>query len=506
MLKVKNQNLTNKILKSSFIIVLFTLFTSPLGYFVRMIFSRALSIEEYGLIYAVLSFFGMFTIVNDLGFGYAVSYFVPKLYRQKKFDLCWYLYKYDQIIETVTSIVISLALIAGNNWLSINFFKHQGSKDLVFLFSLYLIASGIVSSIQKLLVGLQKDKYYSSIELLRLGFTLIFSFLFFLFDIKDIRYYAFSFVFAYILVAIIFSILIRLKFNFLITPLKWRPNLFNKAFKYALPTFLTSSLYIFINHIDVLFLTYFQNVAVVGIYNIIFPIVSVSTLVLQPVGKMILPLVSELSEGKKDKLEILLNQLFKIAPFVGLYFGLFIFFFSKGLISMMFGFKWVKEAMIPLRVMSLAYILTLMNIYLTAVLNGLGEVRSRFKISLVLTFLSVILGAIGAKYWGILGVIFANSLVFLTSITLSYKVIKKSVEFKVPYKLYFKFFFIFVFVIILRTKMTYNPISIIEIFLIGILYTLFMVIVAIKLKVLDFKIFKTFLSDKKMKFNFLNKK
>lgn len=504
-MKKENNFLTKRVLKSGFVIVFFSLLTSPLGYLVRMIFSRSLSVTDYGLIYAVLSFFGIFTIVNDLGFGYATSYFIPKFFLKKKYDFCWYLYKYDQLIELGTSILFSIVFILMDDYLATYFFKEPAAKELIFLFSLYLIANGLISSIQHFLVGLQENIYYSAIEFLRLGFTLLFSLFFFIFDISNVRYYAISFIAAYFTVIFIYLILIRTKFSYLKTKLVWNQKLFNKAFKYALPTFFTSSLYVFINHIDVLFLTYFQNVEAVGIYNIAFPIVSISTILLQPIQKMILPLVSELSEGNKQKLEILMKQLFKLVPFIGIYFALFIFMFYKGIISMMFGYKWVSSAGIPLKVMSIAYSMSLLNIYLTSVVAGLGVVKERLKVAFILLLLSTITGILGAKYYGVVGVIMANSLVFMSSIYLMYRIVIKKIKVSIPYYFYIKLLFFSIVLLAVREQFVYNPIAVSHIIFWGILYSVIMLLIAIKVKVFDYELIKLLMTKKLLSFKWFQK-
>lgn len=501
----ENNALTKKVFRGGLILIFFSVLTSPLGYFVRMIFSRSLSITDYGLIYAVLSFFGIFTIVNDLGFGYATTYFIPKYFNEKKFNLCWLLYKYDQVIEILTSILFSIIFILSSDILATHFFKHQGAKELIYLFSFYLLANGIVSSIQHFFVGLQKSVYYSTIEFVRLSFTLLFSFLFFIFDISSVRYFAFAFITSYFIVILIYSFLIRSKFSYLKTKLVWKPTLFNEALKYAMPTFLTASLYIFIGHLDVLFLTYYQSIELVGVYNIIFPIVSVSILMLQPIQRMILPLVSELSEKQNEKLGILMKQLLKLVPFISVYFGLFIFMFSKGLISMMFGYKWVAQANIALKIMALFYTVSLLNIYLTSVLAGLGKVKPRLKIAIVLLILGVISGFIGAKYFGIIGIIFANTFVFTVSIILTHKEIRKSIFVKIPYSFYAKLIVLALIIAGFRSLFSYDPISIPHVMFWGISYTILMSFIALKAKIVDYRLLTSLVGDKLRSNRFLVK-
>ena len=300
-------------------------------------------------------------------------------------------------------------------------------------------------------------------------------------------------------------ILVEIKFKELKTPLKWKPELFKKAVKYALPTFLTSSLYIFINHIDVLFLTYFSKIESVGVYNIIFPIASIPILLLQPMQKMILPLVSELADNNKQKLEILMKQLLRLIPFVGIYFALFTCMFSKGIISMMFGYKWVAQADAPLKIMALAYSISLLNIYLISVVAGLGEVKKRLWASILLFVLSIVSGIFGAKYFGIIGIILANSVLFAVSAFLMYAIISKSIKVQIPFAFYFKLMLFCTATLFSWSLFKYEPISVFEVIFSGIIYTFIMTLIALKARIVDLNLLKNIFGEKFTSNRFLGK-
>ena len=293
-------------------------------------------------------------------------------------------------------------------------------------------------------------------------------------------YYALAFVFSYLILSLLYLILVEIKFKELKTPLKWKPELFKKAVKYALPTFLTSSLYIFINHIDVLFLTYFSKIESV-------------------------PLVSELADNNKQKLEILMKQLLRLIPFVGIYFALFTCMFSKGIISMMFGYKWVAQADAPLKIMALAYSISLLNIYLISVVAGLGEVKKRLWASILLFVLSIVSGIFGAKYFGIIGIILANSVLFAVSAFLMYAIISKSIKVQIPFAFYFKLMLFCTATLFSWSLFKYEPISVFEVIFSGIIYTFIMTLIALKARIVDLNLLKNIFGEKFTSNRFLGK-
>lgn len=489
------QSVTHRLLKGSSVIFFFTIITSPLGYLIRMIFSRSLSIEEYGLIYAMLSFFALLTMVNDLGFGHAVSYFVPKFINQGKFKLGWLLYRYDQIIEVVTSLCIAaLLLLTSNFWVTL-FFKHPSAYPLLWLFSIYLIGNAVISSIQKLLIGLQKESQYSSIEFIRLGFTFLFSGAFFLFDVTNILWYASAFVAGYVLVATVFLFYIQ-RYKHESVPLVWKPKLIKKCFAYAVPTFFSTSLFILINYTDMIFLTAFQTIEQVGLYNIIFPIVSVATLLLEPMRKMLVPLVSELHEKKKfGEISVLVNQLMVFVPLASLYFSLFILMFPESVISLLFGYKWVAQATLFLQIMSVGYLPLILMTYLTAVVNGLGRIKERLRMTTVLAAVSVTLGSLGAYMYGIAGVIGANIVVYGLALLLLITILKKDVQIKMPLLPYLSMALLLLGGFAFRMISDFVPIRIFEIIATGVAYTVCFALFVIATKMIDIRFFRQVLKD-----------
>ena len=82
------EKLRSKLTKSSITVVLLALIGAPLGYGIRMILSRTLEPEMFGLMYAVIALFALLSEYNDLGFGYSVSYLIPKFLKKMELKFC----------------------------------------------------------------------------------------------------------------------------------------------------------------------------------------------------------------------------------------------------------------------------------------------------------------------------------------------------------------------------------------------------------------------------------
>ena len=130
-------SLTHHMVKSGTTVIFFTLLAAPIGYLIRMINSRALSIEEFGLFYSLIAIFGIINNFNDLGFGYSLSYLVPKFIKNKETNKAWLAFKYVQIIELGSSLIISTILFLLAGFLSKYYFKFDFNTEIFLCWSSY---------------------------------------------------------------------------------------------------------------------------------------------------------------------------------------------------------------------------------------------------------------------------------------------------------------------------------------------------------------------------------
>lgn len=484
-----SQILTKRILKGSFIVLVFTILGAPLGYLIRILYSHTLSIEMYGLFYAVLALFSVLSTYNDLGFGYSVSYFVPKYFKKKDYTTCWNLYLYDLIIEVCTSIFISLLILIFGQWLALNYFKVPGSQNLIYLLCIYFIANSFVEALNRFFNGLQQEKFYSSIQFSRLFFILFFSAFFWLFDIPNILFFAISWSLGYIFVAIIYSFILY-KFNSnLIKKFTWDIKLVKLMFYYAIPTLITTSIYTFITFTDTFFITLFRGVGQVGIYYIILPIVSIVSIFLSPINSLLFPLISHLMEKEKEKVDQLLNIILKTIPFVSLYFSLFIILFPSALVKYLFGEKWLGLVEIPLTILAVGFVASSLSGFLCTVVSAMGEVKQRLKVSITIALLNIILNGLLVFNFGVTGAVIANSIVFIFSVVLYGKIINKVIYFKYPYIFYLKIFIFSLFLFLLVRSFQIEPQSLLQTIIFGIVYTIIIFTLGLYLKIVDKNIF-----------------
>jgi O-antigen/teichoic acid export membrane protein len=440
----------------------------------------------YGLFYALLAFFGILATYKDLGFGYSVTYLIPKLIKQQNYQKSWIVYKYAQFVEVGTSILLSFILIVLAPWLSTNYFKVPEAQNLIYIFCIYFIASSFLEALSKMFTGLQQEKNYSSIQFSRLFLALIFSLLFLFFDYSNIIYFALAWALAHIMSTIIYTYILGQNHNFVKKKLFWDKKLFTLMFQYAIPILITTSIYTFISFTDNFFLTLFRNVREVGIYNIIIPLVSIPIIFLSPINSLLFPLVSHLMEGEKEKTVPLLNAILRLIPFVGLYFSLFIILFPSTTVQLIFGVKWVGLVETPLKIMALGTILSLLSSSMTTVTCGMGKIRERMRASVIIAVFNIVLSIILIRTYGVTGAALASSLVYLLSVILFARIVKQEFNFNYPFKLYsfLTIFSVFLYSLIQLTGFTPHGLG--QFISTGIFYSFIIAIFGLLLGIFDY--------------------
>lgn len=492
-----NKLLSNKIVSSSLIITGFTVAAALLAFFLRIFYSRSLSIEMYGLFYAVMAFYGFFTPFQDLGLGYGLTYFIPKFIRQKNNTSIWLAYKYTEYVTIAVSMFISVIVFILSPWLAKFYFKISLAEPVIKITIIYFITNGVVFAFNKLYNGLQKEIYYASLDTIKLVLVILFSFIFFINNKGNVYHYALAWSLTYLVLVVFYRILLHIKHRHLRTRVIFHKPLIVSMFKYSLPTLMATSVATIFGSIDILFITILIGVKSVGIYNIVLPIVSVSNIILSPLKAFFLPLVSHLIDDEKEKVEYIVDMILKYIPFVTFYFGLFIIIFAPVIVRLIFGPQWGNEVIVPLKILVIGYSFSNLSAYLIVISSGMGFARERLKNSLILAVINVFMSFISIKFFGLIGAAFANLCIYFFSVVLYGYIIKRKINFKYPVWFYLKIviFGIFVYTIIDYTNIA--PSNWMELIVTGIVYTLFFTLFGFYLKLINGRIVRTLIGYKK---------
>lgn len=480
------QLLQEKVVKGSFITLSLTLLGSIFAYLIRILYSHTLTIENYGLFYAVFASFNLIVGYGDLGFGYAIVYLLPKYLKQKDYSRVWNIFIYGQTISLAMSLVAAVVLVIIAPFLADYYFKVPGSENLIYILCIYLVVLSVLNGLVQLFTGLQKEKYFSSITATRWFLTLTFSILFFLFDLPNVIFYAFAWAFGHILTAAVFLFLFLNRHPYLSkNKIIWNSSILRQMFSLALPALLENFVGTSVIFVETFLLTLIRGVKDVGVYNVIYPLTSISVILLAPINNLILPLVSHLMEGERQIIKYLVNRILEIIPFIGIYFSLFLILFPSNIVGLIFGQKWLGLVELPLTVLSVGSIGFLISEILGTVVIGTGKIKARLKVNAILAVFSIILDVFLIWKYGVLGVVITNSLIRLALGIWCLKIVKEAVSFQIPLKFYLKMIIISIMIFSIVRMMGLSPRNLIELVIYGIVYTILFALLGLLLKIYD---------------------
>lgn len=483
----KKPTLTEQIFKGSFIVVVTSVLASPLGYGTRILLSRSLSTEAYGLFYAMLAFFSLFSSYNDLGFGKAATYYISKFLAKGDQKSIWLVAVYTAIIGLVSSVILAGFALLFNSYLADFYFKSEEAKAIIPIFALYFVFECLGLVLKNIFIGLRRAKYYSLMQPFRFLLTFFFSALLFVTHSTSLWYFSFAWMAAYAATVILFTIISAKQYAFLVGPVVYDKGLLKSLKTYALPNIASGVVHQLNSYVDTVFLTFIRGVDSVGLYNIINPIIGLPSIVLSPLTRVFFPMVSLLTEEKNghQKITYFTETVLKIIPLITLYFNVFIFLFAQSTIATLFTYKWVALAEKPLILISVTYLFSTLVSYLSLILEGMGLLKQKVAITTFLLICNVIINPIAITFWDVKGLIVANAVLQLLATGIYLYVLSRKISFTIPYKLYLRYAVFFLLVIVTVKAVGFWPKTFGSFLITGGIYSLLVAAFALKQDLLD---------------------
>ncbi len=400
-----------------------------LAYGMRLLLIHNLSVDEYGLFYAVFNVILILIFVRDLGLTTTLEKFIPQFYVKKL---------YNRITNSILSVILTQFIIAiiliGLLWFFRNtlaqyYFKNIAAIPLISIVSFYLLTSIPIKLIPSLFKGFQSTKLLAITDPIK---NLIIFLLIFLFLKMGLGIFApaYAFTFTGIIFLIIFFPSLRrilpkkTKFTkFYITPL----------LLFSVPLIAASMSDRFISYFDTLLLTYFTNLAQVGIYNIILPSTLLFTLLATVPSVLLLPLISEWWTRKNyAHITLGVHLLYKYVILFGTPFLLSIFAFSKLAILILFGVDYLPGNA-SFRILIIGVLFYLIYHINSQILIGIGRPGIVTMTTFVSAITNILLNLAFIPSYGITGAALATTISYTTMTLISLYYVRKHISITFPY-------------------------------------------------------------------------
>ncbi len=424
---------TKKAVQGSIIIFIFSLISVAIGFFLRTFLAKNLTVAEYGLLYAVMAFFGLFAMFRDFGLNPALVKYIPEFLVKKDYGKIKSSIKLAFIIQVTISTVFFFCIIYFSQLLAEVFFKAEASTSLLFFIGLSFVSSVLFHLVQSIFQGFQKMKFYAMLDPIRTGIVLVVAF----FAISlgyGITGIAFGYFIAGIATGLIGFLVFLRTFPFFKIKSNINNGLRSKLFSFAIPVVGGGVASIAVTYIDTIMITYFRTLDEVGYYQVALPISDLINIFAITLSIVTFPMVSELWARKKNR-EIIkgLSTLIKFSLIIIALPSLIIFVFSETIIGMFFGAKYLP-AVTTLRILVLAVVFQSLTTVFFAALKGIGRIKEAVNGILLLAMSVLIFNFILVQKFGIVGTSVANLISYFITMLFTLYILRKNIALKVQAK------------------------------------------------------------------------
>lgn len=422
----------------------------PLGFFIRTFYSRTISLEEFGIIYAIIGFLGFISIFVDIGFNESIRYFIPKFQTRKEFDKISSIIQISFFIQILLILLSSSLIFIFSTWLSENFFQNSSIQTYLLIFLIYFIFNNLFSILANLFVAFKMNNYYQIIRFFQLSSVLLISILFFILQRPEqlAKYYAFSWGLASSIVFFIYIFIIFHKFPYLKKINKPKLSLIKKYLKYSSYLFSAILANKILSYTDILIITYYIGIIHVGIYSNVFALIGVFLTFFTSISLLLTPLFSEYKENNnKNKIMKVMKIIYGPVIFMILPTIYIIISFSNKILNIVYGPEF-SQGSILLTIFAIFAIFKILNDYNLSLMNGLGIANKIPKIIFPIMILNVILNLLLVQKFELIGITLITTLGWFLLSILTYLKIKQEINFKITLKNISKLIFsILVFII-----------------------------------------------------------
>lgn len=430
---LKEETLAKKLITKWSLVYIFSFLIAPSGYFIRVLASNTLSVEEIWIFYSILGLIGILAAYNDLGLTEALQYFLPKYWIEKKYDHYKTIWVLTFIMQLLSWIIIWGWLWLGADWLAQHYFHASYATDILKLFSLYFLIINFFQAFWSVYTAFQDVLYEKIIEITRmysvLGFTVVF-WLTQSLDVTKLSYAWLGWLGLGLLLSLslfIFKYLKTFKLGKIVLD-RW---LLKKQCSYAFRVFLGMNAGILLWQVDqqmIVVLLWPESAWYYANYLSLFNLYGIFIF---PFTALLFPIATELiSKKQKEKITLLLSILYK-------YFTVFWLFIGGILVALWPVIAWVlygPNFIYSWTLISYAGIFVVLNIIIVinfGILAGMGKVRERVKIiaiALAINIVGNLILMLGFG-WGLIGAIIATVLWWLTMVILTTQLVRKEYVF-----------------------------------------------------------------------------
>jgi len=287
-------NYTKSLVRGSGIVFIVTILSALLGYLLRILLARNLTIEEYGLFYAVFAFVNVIASFRGFGVGQALIKYIPEFKFNKKYSLIKKGVIYYFSLQFISFILILGIVFLFADKLAVNYFKDLTSINILILLSLASFFAIFESLFHVLFLGYRKSGHYAFTTFFQMFMVVIVSFLLLKMGVGYLAP-AYGYLVASIISGVVYYFIFRkMSPQFFKVNFSYDPKFFKKLTLFGLPLTASAIIGSSIGQLDVLILTYFTSLKEVALYSIALPISMLLRHFSKSISLIVIPISSEI--------------------------------------------------------------------------------------------------------------------------------------------------------------------------------------------------------------------
>lgn len=427
-------NYTRKALFGAMWVFVFLVISAGISYLFRLLLAKNLSVEDYGLFFAVFAVILFVIIIRDLGLRNALAKFIPEFLAKndkKSVKSTMMLVFY---IHLGTSLLFTIILVLLAPILAKHYFHSVTAIQLMAVFAFALIVSFIEEIIVYSFQGFQKMIYFSMAPAVRMTLVLFITFAM-LKTGAGIMAPVYAFLITYAIMSLAYPVLfIKTAFkDFFSVKTNITSSLTKTIVKFGILTMLTFTGGYILSYTDTLVLTYFRTLKEVGWYQVAMPSSTLLWYIPQAVSTIILPMASELwSKNEKWLLSSGIEMAHKYSFVAVVPLALIMLTFPEIMIRVLFGEAYVPAAQ-ALQILAVGAIIYSISTLNTAAFSGIGQPQVNTKIIFTAALVNLVLNLLLIPRYGIIGAAIATTISYAVMMVLSTAKLSHFVKIKEPW-------------------------------------------------------------------------
>ncbi len=427
----EEENYSKGIIKNSYFLIIVSIISIVVGYTLRIFLSKTLSIEDFGLFYAISAFLGLFALIRHLGLNQAIVKYIPEFLVDREYRKIKSIIAISFISQLIIVSLFIFVVFTFSNEISMIIFKTEGAAIILQIMSLSFLPSIFFSLFQSVFQGFQKIKMYALVEFTRISLTLIFAFIL---VVNGLGLFglSMSYLIAAIITSIIFSIFFLKIPNILSGSLDASKLFIKKIYKFSLPVFIGSLAAVIVSNIDTFILTISRSFEEVGLYQIALPTSQLLLVFVSAITVVLFPLTSKLY--KKNEIENLASTVKLLVVFLFLTiipFVVFLVVFPEVVINILFSEKYIGATQ-TIQILSISSIFYSIFLIFQTTLDGIGKQVMSMKNIYIVAAVNLLLNITFIPTYGIIGAAITTNIAFALGMGISFYGLNKTISLRLP--------------------------------------------------------------------------